>query len=156
YCLSLTPSLLPRPWLLQAIASGVTATVGYAVGALIAWVARLCGARLPGRVVWWSWIALAVLGPAAVIGVTVWGVGWQDDLRRLMTMDPRTVWWQWTLASILAFVLCALFVLLGRAVRLGTRTLARPLARVIPTRIALLTAAAVVTVVVVGVVQGFL
>lgn len=156
YCLSLTPSLLPRPWWLQTVAAAVTATVGYAVGALIAWVARVCGARLPSRVTWWSWIALGVLGSASVIGVTVWGVGWQDDLRRLMGMDPHTVWWQWTIAVILAFVLCAAFVTVGRAVRLGTRTIARPLARVIPARIALVTAAALVTVVVVGVVQGFL
>ena len=29
YCLSLTPSLLPRVWYLQAVMSGVTVAIGY-------------------------------------------------------------------------------------------------------------------------------
>jgi uncharacterized membrane protein len=32
FCLSLTPSLIPRAWLLQAVVSGLTAVIGYAIG----------------------------------------------------------------------------------------------------------------------------
>lgn len=39
YCLSLTPSLLPRVWYLQAAMSGVTVIIGYAVGLFIGWLA---------------------------------------------------------------------------------------------------------------------
>ena len=40
YCLSLTPSLLPRAWYLQAVMSAVTAAIGYAVGLLVGWLLR--------------------------------------------------------------------------------------------------------------------
>ena len=40
YCLSLTPSLLPRVWSLQAVMSAVTAAIGYAVGLFIGWLLR--------------------------------------------------------------------------------------------------------------------
>jgi uncharacterized membrane protein len=40
YCLSLTPSLLPRVWYLQAAMSGVTVIIGYAVGLFIGWLLR--------------------------------------------------------------------------------------------------------------------
>ncbi|MGH3245386.1 MAG: alpha/beta-hydrolase N-terminal domain-containing protein, partial [Trebonia sp.] len=40
YCLSLTPSLLPRAWYLQAVMSAVTAAIGYAIGLLVGWLLR--------------------------------------------------------------------------------------------------------------------
>jgi uncharacterized membrane protein len=40
YCLSLTPSLLPRVWYLQAVMSGITAVIGYAIGLFIGWLLR--------------------------------------------------------------------------------------------------------------------
>ena len=40
YCLSLTPSLLPRAWYLQAVMSAVTAAIGYGLGALVGWLLR--------------------------------------------------------------------------------------------------------------------
>src|SRR3954464_275128 len=36
-CSSLTPSLLPRGWLLQGIIAGLTAAIGYGVGTAVAW-----------------------------------------------------------------------------------------------------------------------
>src|SRR4051794_41981235 len=36
-CSSLTPSLLPRGWLVQGIVGGITAAIGYGLGATIAW-----------------------------------------------------------------------------------------------------------------------
>ncbi|MFI6413279.1 alpha/beta hydrolase [Streptomyces sp. NPDC050585] len=35
FWLSLTPSLVPRPWVLQGVVGGITATVGYAAGATV-------------------------------------------------------------------------------------------------------------------------
>ena len=34
-CASLTPSLLPRGWVLQGVVSGVTAIIGYGIGSLL-------------------------------------------------------------------------------------------------------------------------
>jgi len=156
YCLSFTPSLIPRAWWLQALAAGVTALVGYTVGAIVQWVVEVCGARPSARVTRVSWIVLGVLAPIAVVAVTARSVAWQDDLRRLMGMDPHIRWWQWTLVPIVALLLCVVFVTIGRAIRLGTRTASRALAYVIPPRIALTGSVVLAVVLIVGLVQGYL
>ena len=151
YCLSFTPSLIPRAWWLQALAAGVTALAGYIVGAIVQSVAGVCGVRASARGTRVSWIVVGVLAPIAMIAVTARSVAWQDDLRRLMGMDPHISWWQWTLVPIVALLLCAL---IGRAIRLGTRTASRGLAHVIPPRIALTGSVVPAVVLVVGLVQG--
>jgi len=35
FCLSLTPSLLPRDWLFQGVIGGITASIGYAIGVVV-------------------------------------------------------------------------------------------------------------------------
>ncbi|MFD6528851.1 alpha/beta hydrolase [Streptomyces sp. NPDC060184] len=156
YVASFTPSLIPRSWLVQSLAAGVTAAAGYGVGAVLGWFARRCGARPGGATVRWAWLMLVPLGVAAVVAVTVRSVHWQGDARRAVDMEPGVVWWQWALVPFVALLLCGLLVALARSVRLGTRTLARPLERLVPRPWALMVAAAVAVVVVVGVVQGFL
>src|SRR5579859_7532102 len=156
YCLSLTPSLLPRAWWLQAVASGVSAMVGYALGSLIEWACKYFGVRPSHQVRFWSWVALGVGGLIAVVWVTVHSVTWEDDLRRLMEMTPHVIWWQWMLVPITSFILCALLVVVGRSVRLGTRAVARGLSRLMPGWAATSIAAVLAVVVIVGIVQGFL
>ena len=156
YCVSLTPSLLPRPWWLQAVVAAVTATIGYALGAIIGRIVRAFGVRPSARVQFVSWVVVTVLGTASVAAITVRSVAWQDGLRLLMDMDPHVIWWQWTLVPILAFLLSALFIVIGRSVRLLTRTAARALSRFIRPRIAAGIAVVLIAVIVVGLVQGFL
>ncbi len=40
---SMTPSLLPRPWYLQSVATGISIVTGYGLGCLAAWAIRRCG-----------------------------------------------------------------------------------------------------------------
>ena len=35
FCLSLTPSLLPRDWLFAGLVGGINASIGYAIGVVI-------------------------------------------------------------------------------------------------------------------------
>ena len=49
-CLSMTPSLLPRTWLVQGAVSGVSAVFGYGLGVGIGWVFRRAKQR-PDRLV---------------------------------------------------------------------------------------------------------
>jgi uncharacterized membrane protein len=37
---SMSPSLLPRPWYLQAVATGISVAIGYGLGCTVAWVVR--------------------------------------------------------------------------------------------------------------------
>ncbi|WP_240110155.1 alpha/beta-hydrolase family protein [Streptomyces sp. MUM 203J] len=41
FWLSLTPSLVPRPWILQGVIGGITAAIGYAVGGTLSGLARV-------------------------------------------------------------------------------------------------------------------
>jgi uncharacterized membrane protein len=84
YCLSLTPSLLPRAWFLQAVMSGITTVLGYAVGLLVEWLARSLIPWSPGRAVrlaahWALAVGAAVLIP--LFGVL--GAEWQHQIREL-------------------------------------------------------------------------
>ncbi|MFG2697262.1 alpha/beta-hydrolase N-terminal domain-containing protein [Kitasatospora sp. NPDC048407] len=156
YCLSFTPSLLPRPGLLQAAAGAITAFFGYGLGAFFGMVARRCG-LLPSPAVrragWWL---LAVVGGGSVVAITAWSVRWQGDLRRAVGLDPRIGWWQWALVLPVALLLGALLVLAARGVRLGTRTLREVLGRAVPGWAAAAGAAALAVVLVTGFAQGFL
>ncbi|WP_413082427.1 alpha/beta-hydrolase N-terminal domain-containing protein, partial [Streptomyces cacaoi] len=40
FWVSLTPSLVPRPWFLQGVIGGINAALGYAIGALLDWLVR--------------------------------------------------------------------------------------------------------------------
>ncbi|MFJ9562159.1 alpha/beta hydrolase [Streptomyces fuscichromogenes] len=160
YCLSLTPSLLPRAWWLQGLAAGVSAAAGYAVGAVLEQLARLllrwAGGRVRPRVRRVLWIALGVLGAAAVVTVTAWSVRWEGQVRRAVTLPPDLVWWQWALVPVVAALVGALLVLAGRTVRLATRLAAHAFGAHLPRPVAYATGVALAAFVIVGIVQGFL
>ncbi|KDN80873.1 hypothetical protein KCH_73630 [Kitasatospora cheerisanensis KCTC 2395] len=156
YCLSFTPSLLPRPWILQAAAGAITAFFGYGFGAFFGLVADQCGLRPPPNVRRAGWWLLAGAGGGAVVAITAWSVRWQGDVRRAVGLDPRIGWWQWALVLPVAALLGGLLVLAARGVRLGTRTLRRILGRAVPGCAAAAGAAALAAVLVVGFVEGFL
>ena len=59
---SMSPSLLPRPWYLQGVATGISVAIGYGLGCGIAWVVRRCGVspQWTQRTRTIGWRALAV------------------------------------------------------------------------------------------------
>ncbi|MBV9446774.1 MAG: alpha/beta-hydrolase family protein [Streptosporangiaceae bacterium] len=144
YCLSLTPSLLPRVWLLQAVMSGVTAGIGYGIGALIGWLARSLIPWRPGPVVRRAsrWALLA----AAVVLIPLFGVlgaRWQHQIRELVdASQPSEA--QYILVVLVSVLIAVAFVTVARGIRWLVRLVARWLGRIIPRRAA--TAAAVLVV----------
>src|SRR3954464_10592278 len=67
-CASLTPSLLPRGWVLQGLIAGITAGIGYGLGVLVAWfVAELTEGRLSPAFRHRAWQVLAVAGAVLVV-----------------------------------------------------------------------------------------
>src|ERR1700754_3608470 len=82
---SLTPSLLPRGPLFQALVSGFFGAIGYALGVFSVWLVRYMREKKssppPPR---WAW---KVLIPVAVVGQVLMAIRfhvWQDDGRNLM------------------------------------------------------------------------
>src|SRR4051794_34533198 len=77
-CAALTPSLLPRGWLLQGIIAGITAAIGYGVGVTVAWfVAELTESRVSARFRRRAWQVPAVAGPPLCLGAPGGGAGWR-------------------------------------------------------------------------------
>jgi uncharacterized membrane protein len=148
--------MLPRTWLLQGVVSGLTAAFGYGIGASIGAAARALGPvswrRPQGRAAWWTMIGLSTV---LIIVFLLLGRSWQNEVRALMGMTDPLVW-DITLIVVVAVVVTVALVLLSRVVRLGSRRLGRALDRFIPRRIAYLTGAIVVALVVAGLVQGVL
>jgi uncharacterized membrane protein len=151
YCLSLTPSLLPRAWFLQAVMSGITVAIGYAIGTFVGWLLRSLipwrpghAVRLAGR---WSLVAAAVV-LIPLFGVL--GAEWQHDIRELVeASQPSEA--NYILVVLVSIVVAAAIIAVARAIWSLVRLVARLLGRFIPRRAA--TAAAVLVVVLI---LGFL
>ncbi|MEV0584663.1 alpha/beta-hydrolase family protein [Nonomuraea sp. NPDC050310] len=138
FCLSLTPSLLPRPWAWQGVVGGITAAIGYTLGVLAATCYRAARSWIgppprrpaidPGRVLTW---AAAVAIPVSLIG----GAHAQGEVRRLIGVE-QVEGWELLLVPLLAALVAAAFVLAARLARLAVRALISLLARVLPRRAA--------------------
>ena len=135
FCLSLTPSLLPRPWFLQGAVSGITAAMGYAVGATIGAAARrLFPGQVPAvtRV---AWRVLIVAAPVLVALSLSLGTRWQRDLRRQLGMARLDTYYLFRMV-VISLVTVVVLVLIARSLRLATRGLALLLCRFTPQPVA--------------------
>src|SRR4051812_5523195 len=133
---SLTPSLLPRGWLLQGVIAGITAAIGYGLGIAVAWfVHELTGRRPSPRVRRRAWQWLAVLG--TVLGlVLLWaGQRWQAEVHRLMGLEPTAAYTSVGIVAV-AVILFAVLIATARMGRRITRWVARLAGRVLPRRLA--------------------
>src|SRR5687768_4850164 len=84
-CASLTPSLLPRGWVLQGLIAGITAAIGYGVGVTVAWfVAELTESRMSPGFRHRAWQVLAAAGVILCVVMLWFGAGWQRDIHELM------------------------------------------------------------------------
>ena len=150
--MSLSPTLLPRSPLMQGVISALCITIGLAIGAGFAWLARRLLAavhrtvprplgRHGGRI-----LAIAVV-LAVVVGGVRW-VGSQNSQRRLVSMDVLA-WPEYLIALVVTVVVGALLFLLGRIVAQGIRRLDRAVCAALPAPIAALGGALVVATVIV-------
>lgn len=139
FAASLTPSLIPRPYVIQAVISGLSLAAGYAIGAFLRWL--------------WSFLELpdarprtglflklaAALGCIVVALAFLWRAAeWQNTVRQLMGLDPVESAEPLKLGLIALLVFVAI-VLLARLFRLTFRfaskrleyVLTRPLAKAV-------------------------
>ncbi len=133
-CMSLTPSLLPRTWLIQGMVSGLSMSTGYGIGTAIGWPVRRLARVTPGprvrRVAWWVLAALTL--PS--VGILLYqGSRWQRDLYRLMGDRPPTRPGYLRVILVIAAVFTAV-VVVARCLRAAARELARQFGRWVPAR----------------------
>ncbi|MEZ5152009.1 alpha/beta hydrolase [Rhodococcus zopfii] len=154
---SMTPSLLPRAWYLQGVATGISMVTGYGIGCLVAWILRRCGVQpdwspRTRRIGWW-----VLAGVAAVVIPTflILGSWWQQIVRDLVTMErvERSLYLP---VLLIALAVALLLLLIGRGLRAGTNKLTGFVDRYTPTPVARVTALVVVVVLLVVLVNGAL
>jgi uncharacterized membrane protein len=89
FAASLTPSLLPRPLMVQGLVSGFSLAAGYAVGVFARWVWSYLGLPAPAGRTRSALISLAGAACAATAVAFLWQASnWQNSIHLLMGLEP--------------------------------------------------------------------
>lgn len=138
FAASLTPSLVPRPPVVQGALGGFSFAAGYGIVAAIHWFGRwleLPRLRLLDRP---SLILAATVACTAAAGLALWwSAGWQNRLRDLMGMEPIDNAGRATVLAV-AVVVFAVLLVLARLFGVTIRALSRRIEGRLPRRVALL------------------
>lgn len=154
---SMTPSLLPRPWFLQSVATGINVVIGYGLGCLGAWAVRKCGihpawSAKTKRIGWW------ILAGCAVVVIPIFlylGADNQQIIRDLVGV-PREENALYISILVLAVIIAWILLSIGRGLRRGTNAIARFADRFVWLPVARLIALGVVIALAVVIVNGAL
>jgi uncharacterized membrane protein len=154
FCISLTPSLLPRNFIVQGILSGVVFTAGYIIGRASHWLwhfmelTELTGrpARISIKVLIFSLIIFAIL-------VLNQMIGWQNSIRLRMEMPPIETAYPLRLSCI-AIVTALVIILLLRLFRFTLKKSVHIVKRYLPHRIALVLGCTAVVILLLSFIDG--
>jgi uncharacterized membrane protein len=134
FCLSLTPSLLPRDWLFAGLIGGINAAIGYGLGVAVGKLIRHFVLR--GRS-WWPpnkkvlyrlKVATVVLSAVASVLIVIPAAAWQRQVSALMGIEgPATAGYYRTV--IIALLAGGVLVSVSRALLDAIKLLARVLIR---------------------------
>ncbi|MGU3585336.1 alpha/beta hydrolase [Rhodococcus sp. C26F] len=157
YCWSLSPSLLPRPWYLQGVATGISVITGYGIGVLLAWIVRKCGfeTNWSATVKKVGWYLLAAVAVVVVPTFLVLGSWWQDISRELVGMEPGSSW-DYPGVLLVAVVVALLLLVIGRGLRRVAQWVTGLVVRVLPAPLARIVSVVLVGLIVFWAVEGLL
>jgi len=156
FCLSMTPSLVPREVLMQGVVSGVAVAIGYGFGSLLSSGIRKLVRREPSATfksrAWW-----VLAGSALVMGglYLYFGSAWQEDIRRLMEMEQLRAY-DWASIILITVIVAALLLVSARLVRGLAKGLIRLGDRFMPHSLTVNVSVVLVALLVVGFAQGVL
>lgn len=132
---SLTPSLIPRVWIVQGAFTGLALISGYGVGIVIGWVLELIGLTelvtpLVRRIMRWTIGFLTIVGTVIMLIV---GSGWQNEVRALLDM-PDGARWPFIGVPIIALVLALIILQIARSLRWLSLKITGLISRILPPR----------------------
>ncbi len=118
FALTLTPTLIPRSWRLQGLLAGLTAAIGYGLGAFTLKIIRrhFYQAKLSNSAKKQYWRGLYILGSLAIVASVLAGEHWDKQLRQLMFMELKEPWQIISMAG-LSLIVALVFIIVGRAVK---------------------------------------
>lgn len=137
FATSLSPSLVPRPFVLQAVLSGVAFSAGYGAGVLLHAVWHFL--ELPewrGRVLRWGHRVAWLLCAGVVVGFLVRASAWQNSVHDIMGLEPVEGARPLALGAI-ALLLFLVVLGISRLFLLIRRRVTGVVNRIVPYRIAL-------------------
>jgi uncharacterized membrane protein len=156
FAFSLTPSLLPRPFLIQGVLSGLSFAAGYGTGVAAVWLwhyLQLPTAR-SGGVLLMKRVAAVLCGLIAVS--FAWQANtWQNSIRTMMGMEESSGVQPLLLLPVAALVFLVILGL-ARLFRRIKRAFSGRLRRYVPDRISYLTGIVVAVVLFWSVIDGIL
>jgi uncharacterized membrane protein len=136
FAASLTPSLVPRPFVLQGILSGLSLAAGYGLGVGLQALWDYLGLPRSNGRLHRTFVMLA--GAVCLIIAMVFlyqAAGWQNSIRVVMDMERVDSAQPWRVGA-LALTVFAIALALGRLFQLVFRQVAGRLRRFIPHRVA--------------------
>lgn len=135
FAFSLTPSLLPRPFVVQGGISGLSFAAGYVLGYSAHWLWAYLELPEPRRRVDWWIKVVATAFCVLTAGVFLWRASeWQNSVRALMEMDEVGGVRAFSVAFI-ALLVFAVLLLIARCFRWTFRFLSSRLQRYVPRRV---------------------
>ena len=135
FAFSLTPSLLPRPFLVQGVISGLSVAAGYGLGVAGLWVWRYL--ELPearARAARILQVVVAVLCAVIVVSFLWHAASWQNALRELMDMEEIAAV-RPHFMGLIAVLVFLLVLGIARLFRWVFRSLSTRLNRYVPPRV---------------------
>lgn len=137
FALSLTPSLIPRHFLVQGLLSGCVFAAGYGIGIFLEWLWTFMGLK-PSRRRWVRYAQWTMIGIGAALAfICLWlSTGWQNSIRAVMDM-PSVESNQPIYVVAIAIVPALILIALGTLIVSGVRLVSGWLRLIIPPRVAL-------------------
>lgn len=146
FAASLSPSLLPRPFVVQGILSGFALAVGYGVGVFFVWLWLYLEIPQPQEKLQSLSKCVTTTVVAVVVAVFLWRATiWQNSIRELMGMEPVATAYPWRVALI-ALVTGLVLIAIARAIGMLWRFVHRKITAVVPRRISYVVSTLVVLV----------
>ena len=139
---ALTPSLLPRDPVMQGVLAGVLAAIGHEIGMAVMWLWRFMGLPRP-RLGGWGLLVAGLAALASAGYGLARAADWQNATRRMMDLAPVDGVYPLTIAATGFAVALGLFAL-ARLFGLAARRVGAALARIVPPRVGVVIAVALV------------
>lgn len=154
FSLSLVPSLLPRSGVLQGLVSGITAVIGYGLAAGFVALWHYVQGPVPhGTARRWT-LRVVLVALALLLGFSVWKfVGWQNETRELMGMEPLSPL-VWPTIIVVGLLVAWLLLAMGRGFRTLFRWTADLVDRWLPRRLAVTLSSTVTLLILWGLLSG--
>jgi uncharacterized membrane protein len=153
---SLSPSLLPRPYLIQGLLSGLSTAVGYGIGVFFVWLWQYLEIPAPGAKLQFIAKRVSVVGVAIIAISFLWRAAvWQNSIRTLMEMQPVATAYPFRVA-IITFFSGVILIAGGRLLGRCWNHFANKFRRLLPRRVANVLSVIVVGTLVIFLINGVL